>query len=308
MNIIRAFLSHSHADKEVVYRVKNELDRHGIFTWIDEFQIGIGESIRQEIDKGISSSNFLVLFLSKKAIESEWVQREIDAAFMKEVESKDTTIIPVLLETCDIPITLKARRYIDMKQDVQTGIAMLIKALMYPRHSVLKAISGLWIGASGALYLSSTGNLIMGKYDWQLGEKSGNIFGHLEQNRIKFNWSWDYSPEHGHGVFILDDSHLKLEGGWWFIDVNIDPDEDLEVLRQQEGFNSWSFNKDEIKKWGQDIHNIYYGLNDFTGQSYTNKIEPNSPDIIEKLSLSGGNTWWKNTNRKAKSTKRKRRK
>ena len=49
---VMAFLSHSSADKDMVHRVKSELDRHGIMTWLDEFQIGFGDSIRREIEEG----------------------------------------------------------------------------------------------------------------------------------------------------------------------------------------------------------------------------------------------------------------
>lgn len=246
---VMAFLSHSSADKEVVHRVKNDLDRHGIMTWLDEFQIGFGDSIRREIEAGISSSNFLVLFLSKRAIESEWVNREIDAAFAREIESKDTTIIPVLLENCDIPLTLQGRRHIDMRSDVDAAIRSLIDALMYPRRSILKALVGRWTNDTGALYLSVVGNLIFGKFDW--GEaKSGNISGHLEKNRVKFKWSWDYSADQGMGIFDLDQTFEKLDGGWWS-DEDINPDASLESLAQQARFHPWSFIKGAGKTAGK---------------------------------------------------------
>jgi hypothetical protein len=182
--------------------------------------------------------------MSKASLSSEWVNREIDAAFMREIESKDTTIIPVLLEDCDIPVTVRAKRYIDLRQDFDKGIRSLIVSLVYPRRLVLRALVGRWVGATGALYLSSVGNLVIGKFDWQ-DKKSGNIFGHVEKNRIKFNWTWDYSTEHGMGIFDLDDTLRKLEGGWWLSTADIDPDLSRDDLVKVKGFTPWSFEKDQ---------------------------------------------------------------
>lgn len=241
---IRAFLCYSSLDKQIVMKVKTALDKRGIFTWFDEFQVGVGESIRREIEKGIKSSNFLILFMSKSAFKSEWVNREFDAAFTEEIESKNTTIIPILIEDCEIPITLKSRRYIDLRQDHEKGISALIDSLVYPRRKVLHALVGRWVGNSGTLYLSSVGNLIIGKYDWK-DQKSGNIFGHVEKNRVKFNWNWDHSKEHGMGVFELCNELNTLKGGWWFSTVDLDPDQDFKVLSLIEGFNQWDFEKDQ---------------------------------------------------------------
>jgi hypothetical protein len=181
-----AFLSHAHGNKDFVHKVKSDLDKAGILTWLDEFQIGIGESIRQRIDQGISSSNFLLIFMSKAAVQSEWVGREIDAAFMREIESKDTVVIPLLIEDCEISATLKSKRYIDFRNDYNNAINTLIDTLNYPRRQVLEALTDRWVGESGALYLSTVGNLVIGKYDWYHFDKErpGNIFGNVERNRI----------------------------------------------------------------------------------------------------------------------------
>lgn len=243
MQTIRAFLCHSSVDKNIVIKVKHDLERRGILTWLDEFQIGIGESIRREIEQGISSSNFLIFFISNSSLKSEWVNREIDSAFMREVESKDTTIIPILIEECEIPTMLKPKRYIDLRRFYEKGINSLIETLLYPRRSVLHALVGRWIGSSGVLYLSLVGNLAIGKYDWQ-DQKSGNIFGHVEKNRMKFNWTWDYSTEHGMGIFDLDDTFRRLEGGWWLSSADIDPNVSREELVYFTGFTPWNFEKD----------------------------------------------------------------
>jgi hypothetical protein len=239
----RAFLSYSSLDKKIVLMIKKELDKRGILTWLDEFQVGFGESIRREIEQGIAESNFLILFMSKTAFKSEWVNREIDAAFMMEVESKNVLIVPVLLDNCEIPISLKSKRYIDLRQDYPKGIIALIDTLLFPRKTVLRELTGRWIGESGALYLFLAGNLVTGKYDW-VNQKSGNIFGHVEKKRIKFNWLWDYSAEHGMGIFDLDDTYRKLVGGWWYNSAEIDPDISFEELCKTEGFHKWDFKKD----------------------------------------------------------------
>jgi hypothetical protein len=241
MFVTKAFLCHSSSDKEIVLKVKKALDQRGIFTWLDIFQIGFGESIRREIEEGIASSNFLILFMSKAALKSEWVNREIDAAYMREVESKDTVIIPVLLDDCEIPTSLKPKRYVDFRENYEKGLTDLINAVVFSRKSIFQALEGKWIGKTGILYLSSVGKFVIGKYDWQ-DRKSGNIIGQIEKNRIKFDWSWDHSEEYGSGVFELDETLQKLSGGWWF-GRELDPDMAIRKLTKRKHFNQWEFTK-----------------------------------------------------------------
>lgn len=58
-------LSHASEDKDDIARpLKGALEACGLSVWFDEIQIKVGQSIRQEIEKGIAHARFGVVSLS----------------------------------------------------------------------------------------------------------------------------------------------------------------------------------------------------------------------------------------------------
>ena len=59
------FLSHASEDKDEIARpLREALEARGLVVWFDEVKIKVGQSIRQEIEKGISGAKFGVVILS----------------------------------------------------------------------------------------------------------------------------------------------------------------------------------------------------------------------------------------------------
>lgn len=83
------FLSHSKKDKDIIERVANDLRRARINVWYDEWEIPTGESFTKKIfEEGIPNCDLFFIYLTKESIDSYWVQRELDAAFIKDIEVK----------------------------------------------------------------------------------------------------------------------------------------------------------------------------------------------------------------------------
>ena len=278
MYLVRAFLCYSHLDKEIVLQVKKVLDRRGVITWLDEFQVGLGESIRKAIEVGISSSNYLLYFVSPNSIRSGWTNAELDAALANEIESGEITVVPVIIEDCALPSFLKMKKYIDLGQDREPNINKLADMLIFSNKAVYEALDGRWQGPSGTLYLSVVANTIVGKYDWQ-DEKAGNLYGQLELNRIKFRWSWDHTNEKGSGLFEIDESLNNLTGGWWLEQINLDPDQPLYEIEKLEGFVPWQFVK---------IHYLHDQMANRYPQATYLYSKRNLSEISEKLMHSTG--------------------
>ena len=72
---MRAFLSHSSADKLIVVGVHSELEPDS--TWLDRAEIEWGDLFLEKIADGIQLATDFVLFWSKAASKSEWVRIEI---------------------------------------------------------------------------------------------------------------------------------------------------------------------------------------------------------------------------------------
>src|SRR5690349_25014016 len=78
---LKLFFSHAWADKEsgTLKFLQNRL-RSSYDCWIDKQQIGIGENITEEIEKGIKGCDVYLIAWSKAAEESKAVQSELELA------------------------------------------------------------------------------------------------------------------------------------------------------------------------------------------------------------------------------------
>lgn len=89
----KVFLSHSKKDKVFIEKLANDLRSCGIDVWYDEWEIPPGESIRKKIfEDGITSCDMFFVYLTENSIPSYWVQKELDGAFIHEIETKNSFI------------------------------------------------------------------------------------------------------------------------------------------------------------------------------------------------------------------------
>ncbi|WP_343714022.1 toll/interleukin-1 receptor domain-containing protein [Inquilinus sp.] len=123
------FSSHSSKDKPIVRKIVHDLKNLGFNCWLDEIDIAPGDSIVEKIQEGIEKSSYLVLFLSKNSVESEWVKREWNSRLSEQIEQKKVKIIPALLEDCKIPYLLRDIKYCDFREDYNTGFYSLKLAI-----------------------------------------------------------------------------------------------------------------------------------------------------------------------------------
>ncbi|MGJ9413961.1 toll/interleukin-1 receptor domain-containing protein [Aeromicrobium sp. CF4.19] len=90
------FLSHASEDKEVIARpLKTELEGRGLTVWFDEIKIKVGQSIRQEIEKGIAHARFGIVIVSPDFLRKQWTQAELDALFDRKMGTGDNLLLPI---------------------------------------------------------------------------------------------------------------------------------------------------------------------------------------------------------------------
>lgn len=90
------FLSHASEDKDTIARpLKDALEERGVSVWFDEIQIKVGQSIRLEIERGITQARFGVVVLSPSFFAKQWTQAELDALFSRKVASGEDLILPI---------------------------------------------------------------------------------------------------------------------------------------------------------------------------------------------------------------------
>lgn len=123
------FLSHNQADKSFVRQLANDLKSRGCDVWFDEWEIKVGDSIIEKIEKGIADNEYLVVALSKDSVKSRWVRVELNAALFRQLGNRGITVLPALIEDCDVPTLICDRRYADFRHDYQTGLDAILVAV-----------------------------------------------------------------------------------------------------------------------------------------------------------------------------------
>lgn len=129
-NETRIFLSHASSDKVFVKGLAVDLSALGYRPWLDEWEILGGESIPSRISEGIDEADFVIVVLSSASIASRWVENEWQAKYWKEISAKRISIIPILLNDCEIPTLLAARKYVDFRDDYAVAIEALEKSIV----------------------------------------------------------------------------------------------------------------------------------------------------------------------------------
>lgn len=89
------FISHASEDKdEIVRPLAIALKNAGLSVWYDEFELKIGDSLRQKIDRGLAKSRFGIVVLSKSFIKKGWTNYELDGIITK-VVSGEQVLLPI---------------------------------------------------------------------------------------------------------------------------------------------------------------------------------------------------------------------
>jgi hypothetical protein len=129
MELLKVYLSHSRLDKEIVERLADDLRAAGVKVWIDDDLIKVGQVIPEEIQNGITSSDYVVVWLTKNAIESGWVKREWMPKYMDEISNNKISVLTCLAEDCDIPELLKSKKHANFIKGYTIGRRELFEAL-----------------------------------------------------------------------------------------------------------------------------------------------------------------------------------
>jgi chromosomal replication initiation ATPase DnaA len=89
------FISHSSEDKEGFVRpLVDELKKLNIKVWYDEFELKIGDSLRESLDKGLKNSKYGIVVLSTSFFNRNWTKYELNSFVSREMNGKKV-ILPI---------------------------------------------------------------------------------------------------------------------------------------------------------------------------------------------------------------------
>lgn len=109
------FISHSNKDKEFVFTLAKDLMKNGIQVWLDEWNLGVGDSIADSINKAIEQSRFIFLIMSPDYFASAWTTQEWNMAMHSEMNENSIKTIPIYYKTCEIPQLLRTKQWADFR-------------------------------------------------------------------------------------------------------------------------------------------------------------------------------------------------
>jgi TIR domain. len=99
---IDVFVSYASEDRETVARPLAEaLQASGYRVWFDDFVLEVGDSLRREIDRGLSQCRYGVVILSPNFFAKQWPQKELDGLSARESAGQRKLILPVWHQLSD---------------------------------------------------------------------------------------------------------------------------------------------------------------------------------------------------------------
>jgi TIR domain len=122
------FLSYSRRDREFAERLAADLTGRGIVVWADWWEMAVGDSLPRKIEESIANSAWFGIVLSPDSIDSRWVRAELDLALTMEMEGR-LSILPILHEPCEIPLSLRRKVWADFTSSYEEGLEALLGGL-----------------------------------------------------------------------------------------------------------------------------------------------------------------------------------
>ncbi len=108
------FISYANSDRDVAERLVSALRASNVSGWLDKADIAAGDSIPSAVRAALKGSKAVLVLLSPRSLQSEWVQFEIGAA-----EALGKKIVPVIVSgehlEKQFPAILGNRQWIDAR-------------------------------------------------------------------------------------------------------------------------------------------------------------------------------------------------
>jgi hypothetical protein len=123
------FVSHRVADVDLARALAVDLRAAGHDVWLDEWAIGLGDSIVERMNSGLTDTSYLVLCYSADGVLAPWISREWMSALARQLSGVPVKILPLRLSGGEPPAILADIRYADFVSDWGIGLRELLTAI-----------------------------------------------------------------------------------------------------------------------------------------------------------------------------------
>jgi hypothetical protein len=123
------FICHRKADAELAEGLAEDVRRAGYRVWLDEWEIGIGDSIVERINAGLEDLKYLIVCYCEAGVLSPWMSREWMSTLTRQLEGYGIRVLPARLSGGVPPAILADIRYADLAANWEDGLKDLLKAM-----------------------------------------------------------------------------------------------------------------------------------------------------------------------------------
>lgn len=110
---LRVFLSFAGSDRLLALRLRRDLERKHIDSFVDMQNIAQAENTVLAINRALTQSDYYVLLWSQGTVDRPWVDVEWSAAFAHEINARRAFLFVVRLDRTSLPPLLAPRRYLN---------------------------------------------------------------------------------------------------------------------------------------------------------------------------------------------------
>jgi hypothetical protein len=124
----QVFVSYASTDRLSAEIIITGLRSQGLTVVSNVHDLHPDHHIAESIRSAISANAYFLLLLSRQSVNSRWLGHE-STAILKELQSRNITFLPVLLDDCEIPALIAMYQCFDMSTGIEQNLERLIEAL-----------------------------------------------------------------------------------------------------------------------------------------------------------------------------------
>jgi hypothetical protein len=125
----KVFISHRTADMAEATKLAEAIRNAGHEVWLDDWEIGIGDSITGKIQGGLKDAQYFILCLSSHGVMSKWISQEWLSTLARQLNGEAVKLLPVRLTGGELPEIIGDIKYADLVIDWSKGLATVLQAI-----------------------------------------------------------------------------------------------------------------------------------------------------------------------------------
>lgn len=123
------FISYYHEDSDFVTRLASALAERGFEVWYDQTGLTGGDSFPLVIEQILEATRYVALVATARSVGRPWIRRERAATHKREAEEDRQILIPLRIDSSDLPLFVRSTHWCDFREGFESGLADLAESL-----------------------------------------------------------------------------------------------------------------------------------------------------------------------------------